>query len=175
MTAAISGKRQPVAHDARRLLEIADRLEQGTAISRMRACAGPPQAGFLEQDVDLEQVGDARRLRDDIGGDRSPGRSAHAPRRRRGRWRARTGGLVRIVRERAGEQARAGELGAEQGDAARLGEREIIGLDAGDLEQFGDDPLVDVGILPQVERGEMEAERLDRADQPARAVRQTAR
>src|SRR3546814_5985987 len=33
-------------------------------------------------------------------------------------------------------------------------------------QQGGDGPLVHVGILPEVERGEMKAEGLDRADQP---------
>ena len=33
-------------------------------------------------------------------------------------------------------------------------------------EQFGDDAFVDRTVLAQIERGEMEAEGLDRADQP---------
>ena len=41
-----------------------------------------------------------------------------------------------------------------------------VRLDPGDLQQFGDDAFMHRRILPQVERGEVEAERLDRADQP---------
>ena len=38
------------------------------------------------------------------------------------------------------------------------------GLSAG--EQLGNDPLVHVGVLPQVERREMKAENIDGAAQP---------
>ena len=43
--------------------------------------------------------------------------------------------------------------------------RAIVGADAGRLDQLGDDALVHVGILAQVERGEMEAEHVDGAAQ----------
>ncbi len=75
--------------------------------------------------------------------------------------------LVRIGVPRARQRARMREFAAQHGDAGLLVEREIVGLDAGDREQFGDDALVDVGILAQVERRQMEAEGVDRADQPA--------
>jgi hypothetical protein len=43
--------------------EVADRLEQGNGHDRRRRRRpGLPESGFLEEDVDLEQVGHAIRL-----------------------------------------------------------------------------------------------------------------
>ena len=56
---------------------------------------------------------------------------------------------------------------AQQGDAGKFVQPGIIRLDPGHLQQFGDHALMHIAILPHVERGEMEAEGFDRADQPA--------
>ena len=76
-------------------------------------------------------------------------------------------GLLGVVDERAGQQPRAGQLAPQQRDARGFVERQVVRLDAGDLQQIGDDARVDVGVLPQIQRGEVEAAGLDRADQPA--------
>ena len=139
---------------------------RGTAMIGVSAgVAGTVEAGLLQEDVDLEQVGQAVRLRDDVGGDR---RRPVARMRlgRRARDRELRPGLVRIDGEGTG---RAVAGWPARGAAARSGPHPralIIALDAGDGEQFGHDALVHVGILAQVQRGEVEAERLDRADQP---------
>ena len=53
---------------------------------------------------------------------------------------------------------------------------EIVDAGLGGGEQFGDGALVHVGVLPQVERREMEAEHVDRAAQrPQAAARENAR
>jgi hypothetical protein len=76
-------------------------------------------------------------------------------------------GLLAIICERAGERPRPGELLAEQRDAFGLRKRCIIAGDTRLLEQFGHDALMDVGILSQVEGGEMEAERFHRPNEVA--------
>ena len=55
-------------------------------------------------------------------------------------------------------------------DAPRFVQGRVVVAGAGGLQQLGDHPLVHVGVLPHVERGQVEAEAVDRADQ----VRQPA-
>jgi hypothetical protein len=76
------------------------------------------------------------------------------------------GGLFRIVGIGAGQRPR---FPARGGATRRAHSRRarIIVADAAGLEQFGDHAFVDRAVLPHVERGEVEAEGLDRADQPA--------
>ena len=54
---------------------------------------------------------------------------------------------------------------AQQRDARVLVEREIFEAGIGGGEQFGDGALVHVGVLPEVERREVEAEHVDGAAQ----------
>ena len=75
---------------------------------------------------------------------------------------------------RRAEQARTGELAREQRDAFRLGERRVVGRHLGACQQLGHDRFVHVGVLTQIEHGEVEAEHIDRADerlQPSRGER----
>src|SRR3546814_2196504 len=74
--------------------------------------------------------------------------------------------LLVIIGIGHGERARRRKLPAQQRHPTRLVKREIVLLHPGGGQQGGDGPLVHVGILPEVERGEMKAEGLDRADQP---------
>ena len=74
--------------------------------------------------------------------------------------------LVRIVGIMAEQRPGIGQLATEQRDTRLLVQAQIIRLDPGNLQQLGDDAFMHRRILPQVERGEVEAERLDRADQP---------
>ena len=61
----------------------------------------------------------------------------------------------------------------QQRDARLLVELEVFGPRHGGGEQFGDAALVNVGILPQIQRREMEAEQVDRAPQrPQTAARE---
>ena len=81
-------------------------------------------------------------------------------------------GVVAIGRIRTDQRADIGKLAAQQRHARGFVETEIIGLDPGNLEQFGDGTFVDRAVLAQIERRQMKAERIDRADQPAeRAAR----
>ena len=66
------------------------------------------------------------------------------------------------------QEARARELAREQRDAVGFGQRGVVGGDAGAREQLGDDGLVHVGVLAQVEHREMEAEDVDGAHAAAR-------
>jgi len=132
------------------------------------AAGGSPareQPGFLEQDVDLQQIRHALGLGDDVVGDRfRPVERMHLGRRADDRHLGRR--LVRIGSIGVRQQPPAAKLAPEQHDARLLAERRIIRLDARDAQQLADDALVHVGILAQVERGEVEAEGLDRANQP---------
>ena len=78
-------------------------------------------------------------------------------------------------RDAASEQPRSRELAREQRDARGLVERGVVGGDAGAREQLADDRLVHVAVLPQVERGEMEAEHVDGAPQRIEAPRRERR
>jgi hypothetical protein len=160
-------QREPVGHDARRGLQIADRLEQRHRHDRGRGrIARPVEPDLLKQQIDLEQVGHRLRHRHDIVGDARRAVTAMClgsggDDREFGR------GFFRIIGVAAGERARIGEFTTQQGDARRLVERGVVRLHAGDLQQFGDDAFVHRRILAQVERRQVEAERLHRPDQPA--------
>ena len=67
------------------------------------------------------------------------------------------------------------ELGGQQRHARRLVERRVVLGRAGRLDQLGHDALVHVGILADVELGEMEAEHVDRAPQRAQPAARQAR
>ena len=124
-----------------------------------------PQAGLLEEDVHLQHVRDALGLGDEIMGDR--GWSIARMRIGRRRHDAQLGRrLLAILSEARAERAVAGELPAQQRDAGFLVQRQIVRLYPGFPEQLGDHAFVDGAVLPQVQRGEMEAEQLDGADQP---------
>ncbi len=72
--------------------------------------------------------------------------------------------LLAVVGVGDDERARIGEFAAEQRDPRVLVQREVIGRDVCDLEHFGDDALMDRAVLAQVERREVEAEHIDRAN-----------
>ena len=122
------------------------------------------EADLLQQHADLEQVGHRLALRDHVVRDRL---APEAPMDVRGcledrELRARA---LAVGRKRGAQQPRRRELAQQQGDAGVLAEREIVDLDAGDAQQLGDRGLVNVGVLPQVERRQVEAERAQREAQ----------
>ena len=61
-------------------------------------------------------------------------------------------GLVRIGRVGIGEQAGRRQFPAEREDAFGFGKRRIVVIHMGAFEQFSDDALVDLGILPEIQR-----------------------
>ena len=65
--------------------------------------------------------------------------------------------LLRVVVVRVAQQAHVRKLAAQQRDARLAVERLVVGLDAGDTEEFGDNAAMDVCILTQIERGEVRA------------------
>ena len=90
----------------------------------------------------------------------------HAPRPRRAGSRVRSASRPnsRPRARTAGAHARVRGAAARCAPARRA--RYSPASTPGDAQQFGDDAFVDVGVLAQVERGEVEAEGVDRADQP---------
>ena len=64
----------------------------------------------------------------------------------------------RIVEMRRCQEARSGELAREKRNAFRLGQESVIAAHLRPREEFPDHFLVNVAVLPQVERREMEAE-----------------
>ncbi len=112
--------RKPGLHDARRVRQIADRLEQRHDHDRRGGRVRRPiEPRLLEQDVHFEQVGDAAALGHDVGRDR-----------RRPVQRVRLGGgvddgqlrcgLAGVGRERTRERPLTGELAGQQRDARRF-------------------------------------------------------
>jgi len=85
-------------------------------------------------------------------------------------------GFIGVGEVGRGERSRGLELGEQQPDAIVLRAGAIVGAGARRLQQLGDGALVNVGILAQIEAGEMEAEPVDRAAQSAQPpVRQRGR
>ena len=154
------------AHDFGACLQILDRLEQRHRHDRGGGgLAGTVEAEFLQHQVDFEQVGHRLAHRDDIVGDAL--RAIFGVRIGGGLDDRQFGaGLVRILGIMAEQRPGIGQFAAEQRHARILVQCQVIRLDARDLQQLGDNAFMHRRILPQVERGEVEAERLDRADQP---------
>ena len=145
----------------------------GTMLTRERVAAQQPD--LLQQHADLEQVGHRLALRDHVVRQRGGAEAAVDVRRRRARIASSAARALRVRRGAASAASRgAGELAREQRDALVLRQRRVVGGDAGAREQLGDDRLVHVGVLAQVERREVEAEHLDRALQRREAPRRRA-
>ena len=70
---------------------------------------------------------------------------------------------LRVREMRRVEEPRSRELAYEQRHALLFRQRRVIGGHAGLREQLADDGLVHIGVLAQVEHGEMEAEDFDGA------------
>ena len=152
--------RQPErgAHDVRAALEIGDGLEQRNDVHHEPA--GRQQSHFFEQDRDFEQIADRLTLGDDVIRQRRRAEMAmdlrrHVHDRKLGIEQRRPGNVRRV------EEARIREVGHQQRNALALGERGVIGVDAGARQQLGHDGLVHVGVLAQIERGQMEPEHFD--------------
>ena len=158
--AAIRRQRERRPHHRRRPLEVVDGLEQRDDVQRRSVRAREPR--LLQQHRDLEQVRHRRALGDHVMRQR---RRAVVPVDPRGGGEDRElGGGPRRVRDvRRRQQPRAGELAREQRHARLLAERRVARLHAGAGEELADDGLVDVAVLPQVERGQVKAEHVDRA------------
>ena len=75
-----------------------------------------------------------------------------------------------VIRKRTCQQTGACELLSQQRDARLFVEREVIGFHAGHFEEIGDDALMNIGVLSQIQCGEMKPERLDRANQAAQCA-----
>ncbi|SOT40155.1 hypothetical protein F01_260221 [Burkholderia cenocepacia] len=169
-------QREVVAHDARRVAQVGDRLEQRDhhqAVLRVAARHAErafEQARLLLQQQHLDEVADGFRMRNDV--------VAH---RARTELRADLARLLehaqlalrerRVFEVRRAQRARIGERGEQHAQLVFLRERRIVGLDAGAREQFGDHRLVDVGTLAQVDAREMEAEHFGRAHERREARR----
>src|ERR1700704_1611915 len=77
--------------------------------------------------------------------------------------------LFRVLEVRRAQRSGTRKLTREQSHALALLQRGVVGRRAGAREQFGDDPLVDVGVLTQVEDSQMEPEDIDGADERGEA------
>ena len=86
------------------------------------------------------------------------------------------GRFRRIGKMRRDQGSRIADLGQEERNARMLGQLPVARAGAGGIEQLVHDPLVHVGILPQVDRREVEAEYAHGAAQSAQpSLRQVAR
>jgi len=115
--------------------------------------------------MDLEQIRHRLRHRDDVVPD-AVAAIAGMRCRRLTDDRKLGGRFLRIDRIGAGQRPGIGKLAAQQRDARRLVERGIVVAYARRLEQLRHHALMDRAVLSHVERGQVEPEGLDRADQP---------
>jgi len=161
---AVLWNREQLVHDPAAFAQVADRLEERHDVDVETRLGRAQQPRLLEEEGRLEHVGDAVRLRDHIVRHRC---RAVAPMRLAGGVEDRQlrRGLLGIFDEGRGEEAGGGELAEQRGDALGLGERGIVRARARLLQQLADRPLVHVGVLAEVERGEVEPEHVDRATQ----------
>ncbi len=126
--------------------------------------AGREEADLLHQHVGLQQVGDRSGLGDHVGVDRPrPVEDAGGGGRAQHRQLAQR--LVRIVGQRRSERPQRRQLRLQQPATLASARPAVVVAGAGNLQQLGDDPLVHVGVLAQVERRQVEAEAVDCADQ----------
>ena len=65
---------------------------------------------------------------------------------------------------------RRAELGHQQLDAVRLGQRPIVGMHTGPRQQLRDDLLVHIGVLPHVQTGQVKTEGAHGFPQPGQPV-----
>jgi hypothetical protein len=149
--AAVGGQAEQLVHGGAGLRQVADGLEQRHDVDGQRAFARQQQAGFLQQQGDFEHVGNAVGLRDDDVLD-GAGAVAQVHLARRAEDRQFAGGLCRVGDEGRGEQARRGELGQQQGDAAVLGAAGVVGAGARGLEQFVHGARMDDAWMPNGSR-----------------------
>ena len=120
---AYCGRREQAVHDAAAVAQIVDGLEQRHDVDVERALARPQQPRFLEQHGDLQDVGDAVGLGDDVVGH---GGLAVVPMRlgRGAQDRQLGGGLGGIGHERRGERAAVvASSASSRATRAVLGER----------------------------------------------------
>ena len=163
---------EQLVHHPAAVAQIGNGLEQRNDVDVELAFAWPQQAGFLEQQRHFQNIRDAVGLGDDVVGHRFLAvLQLHfcggAQDRQLGR---RLGG---IRQKRTGERPRRLQLIEQQADACVLGQRCVPGTRARHLEQLAQSALVHVGVLAQIDGGEMKTEDVDGAPQAAQpAARQ---
>ena len=153
---AVGRQREGGVHDVARILEIRNRLEQRDDVHR-QALFQREEAHFLEEQRDFQQVGHAGGLGDDVV--RQRGRAIERVDLRRGAQDRQLALRLLAVGEVQGNQrARRGEFALEQCHARRLVQRQVIGFHADCGKQFRHHRFVHVGVLAQVDGGEMKTE-----------------
>ena len=146
----------------------------GTMLTSSAPSRGRSSPDFLEQHGHFQDVGDAVGLGDHVVGH---GGAAVAPVRvrRHAQHGELAGRLLAIGQMRRGQRPRIAQLAGQQRHARGFVQLADSRLPAPDrLDQLGHDARMHVRILPQVERGEMEAEDVDRAAQRAQAAARQA-
>ena len=130
------------------------------------------EPGLLLQHQHLEQVADALGVRDDRVAQRLAAVAAqHLGRGLEDRELLQASALYALVRSLSTTRSGRASFSTRQQERAlrRFVQRAVVALDAGDREQLGDDRLVLVGALAQVDGREVEAEHLRGADQRLQA------
>src|SRR6516165_888478 len=79
-------------------------------------------------------------------------------------------GLRRIGQKSRGQRSYRAQLRQQKAGALRLGKTGIVEVRLHETEHFADRAHVRVGVLAQIERGEMKAESIDRASQILQAA-----
>ena len=118
--------------------------------------------GFLEQNVDFQQIGYALALgnnveADAVGAIAAVGLGGRAHDVQLGQ------SFRRVACIRACQQPLAGQFAPQQCDALGFAERWVVLRNTRHVQQFRNHPAVHVGVLPKIQRGQVEAEGFDRA------------
>jgi len=171
-----AGQREVLAHDRFGVSQVANRLEQRHD-DQLAARSGPwrgdgvagvqravQQAHLLEQQQHFQQVAHVLGVRDDAVADRGIAVAAAALEGglEDGQFAARQRGVLGVAHHQA---ARVAQLRQQAFTPRGLGQRQIVGRDAGLAQQLRDHLLVLVGALAQIDGGQVKAEHLHGAHQ----------
>ena len=149
---------QGLGHELGRPREVVHRLEERDDVERGLSLG--EEADLLREEDRLEEVRERVAHRDDVGLDRLRADLAVRPADHAHRV-ERLLGLGARARADGEERARVRELAPEHRELARLVEGGVVVLGSPEPQELGHDALVDLGVLAQVERGEVEAEGVD--------------
>jgi hypothetical protein len=141
-------------HGLATVAQVGDGLEQRDDVQIERAFMWTQQPGLLQHERHFQQVRDPCRLGYDVV--REAKLSMPVLKLACGAQNGKLGGcFLRVGDVGRGERPRRGEFRDQQFGAGLLVQTGIVRARLGCLEQLGDDPLMDLRVLPQVDRGEV--------------------
>ena len=162
-----SGSERSFIHHADAVTQVLDRLEQRHERERRRPFRGD-ESHFLQDQRQLQHVGDAVCLGDDRGSDCAW--AIFAPNIGRGAKESEFARrLLAVSNERREQRAGRDKFATQELHPFRLAQRLVVEARRRGCKKLGDRALVDIRVLPEVDGRQMKAEHVDSALQGAQA------